>query len=33
MVLIKVNEVPTTKEGLKDRIRRAWRINPRRLYG
>ena len=33
MVLIKVNEVPTTKEGLKDRTRRAWRINPSRLYG
>lgn len=32
MVLIKVNEVPTTKEGLKDRTRRAWRINPSRLY-
>ena len=33
MVLIKVNEVPTTKEGLKERTRRAWRINPNRLYG
>lgn len=33
MVLIKINEVPTTKEGLKERIRRAWRINPSRLYG
>lgn len=33
MVLIKVNEVPTTKEGLKERTRRAWRINPSRLYG
>jgi hypothetical protein len=33
MILIKVNEVPTTKEGLKDRTRRAWRINPSRLYG
>lgn len=32
MVLIKVNEVPTTKEGLKDRTRRSWRINPSRLY-
>ena len=32
MVLIKVSEVPTTKEGLKDRTRRAWRINPSRLY-
>jgi hypothetical protein len=32
MVLIKVNEVPTTKEELKDRTRRAWRINPSRLY-
>lgn len=32
MVLIKVNEVPTTKEGLKARTRRAWRINPSRLY-
>lgn len=32
MVLIKVNEVPTTKEGLKDRTRRAWRINQSRLY-
>ena len=33
MVLIKVNEVPLTKEGLKERTRRAWRINPSRLYG
>lgn len=32
MVLIKVNEVPTTKEGLRNRTRRAWRINPSRLY-
>lgn len=33
MVLIKVNEVPSSKEGLKERTRRAWRINPSRLYG
>lgn len=32
MVLIKVNEVPTTREGLKERTSRAWRINPSRLY-
>ena len=33
MILVKVNEVPNTREGLKDRTRRAWRINPNRLYG
>lgn len=31
MVLIKISEVPTTKEGLKLRTSRAWRINPSRL--
>lgn len=31
MVLIKVSEVPTTKEGLKLRTSRAWRINTSRL--
>jgi hypothetical protein len=32
MIVIKVNEVPSSKEGLKERVRRAWRINPGRLY-
>lgn len=32
MVLIKISEVPKTKEGFKDRTRRAWRINSNRLY-
>lgn len=32
MVLIKVNKVPTTRYGLKERTSRAWRINPSRLY-
>jgi hypothetical protein len=32
MILIKVNEVPNSKEGLKERTRRAWRINQDRLY-
>lgn len=32
MVLIKISEVPNTKEGLKDRTKRAWRINSSRLY-
>ena len=32
MILIKVSEVPTTREGLKERTSRAWRINPSRLY-
>ena len=32
MVLIKINEVPTTREGLRERTSRAWRINPSRLY-
>lgn len=32
MVLIKVNKVPTTRDGLKERTSRAWRINPSRLY-
>ena len=32
MIIIKVNEVPNSKEGLKERVRRAWRINPDRLY-
>lgn len=32
MIVIKVNEVPTSKETLKERVRRAWRINSGRLY-
>ncbi|MBU5253326.1 hypothetical protein KQI46_15670 [Lysinibacillus capsici] len=32
MLIIKVNEVPNSKEGLKERVRRAWRINTDRLY-
>lgn len=32
MIVIKVNEVPNSKEGLKERTRRAWRINQDRLY-
>jgi hypothetical protein len=32
MIVIKINEVPNSKEGLKDRVRKAWRINPDRLY-
>ncbi|OJH16003.1 hypothetical protein BLX88_25930 [Bacillus obstructivus] len=32
MIVIKINEVPNSKEGLKERTRRAWRINQDRLY-
>jgi hypothetical protein len=32
VVLIKVNEVPSSSKELKERVRRAWRINPNRLY-
>ncbi|TYR81189.1 hypothetical protein FZC66_04815 [Priestia megaterium] len=32
MIVIKVNEVPNSKEGLRDRVRRAWRISQDRLY-
>lgn len=32
VIVIKVNEVPNSKEGLKERVRRAWRINADRLY-
>lgn len=32
MIVIKVNEVPNSKERLKDRVRRAWRISLDRLY-
>lgn len=32
MILIKVNEVPPSKEALKDRVMRAWRMNMDRLY-
>ncbi|MGL5244862.1 MAG: hypothetical protein ACRC7R_06800 [Sarcina sp.] len=31
MVLIKVSEVPSNREGLKERVRRAWRITSKRL--
>ncbi|AIQ20683.1 MULTISPECIES: hypothetical protein [unclassified Paenibacillus] len=32
MIIIKVNEVPNSKESLKARVRRAWRMNVDRLY-
>lgn len=32
MIVIKINEVPNSKEGLKERTRRAWKINQDRLY-
>lgn len=32
MIIIKVNEVPNSKESLKARVRRAWRMNIDRLY-
>jgi hypothetical protein len=32
MVLIKVKVVPPTREELRERVRKAWRINPNRLY-
>lgn len=32
MIVIKVNEVPSSKEGLKKRVKRAWRISMNRLY-
>ena len=32
MIVIKVNEVPNSKERLKDRVRRAWRISLDCLY-
>lgn len=32
MIIIKVKEVPNSREGLKDRVRRAWRMNMDRLY-
>ena len=32
MILIKISEVPNTKKELKERTRRAWRINSSRLY-
>lgn len=32
MIVIKVSEVPNSKEGLRDRVRRAWRISLDRLY-
>jgi len=32
MIVIKVNEVPNSKEGLKERVQRAWRIKLDRLY-
>ena len=32
MIIFKINEVPTSKEGLKQRVQRAWKINPSRLY-
>lgn len=32
MIIIKVNEVPNSRQALKDRVSRAWRINRDRLY-
>lgn len=32
MIVIKVNEVPPSKEGLRERVRKAWRISTDRLY-
>ncbi|MBJ8107867.1 MULTISPECIES: hypothetical protein [Bacillus cereus group] len=32
MIVIKVKEVPNSKDGLKNRVQRAWRINLDRLY-
>jgi len=32
MIIIKVKEVPNSKEALKERVRRAWRMNIDRLY-
>lgn len=32
MIVIKVNEVPTSREALKARVKRAWRISADRLY-
>ncbi|RAP74387.1 hypothetical protein [Paenibacillus montanisoli] len=32
MVIIKVNEVPNSKEGLKERVRKAWKMDQGRLY-
>lgn len=32
MIIIKVNEVPPSKEGLRERTSRSWRISLDRLY-
>lgn len=32
MVIIKINEVSKSKEDLKERVRRAWRMDQGRLY-
>ena len=32
MIVIKVNEVPNSKEGLRSRVEKRWRISPDRLY-
>ncbi|OAB27859.1 hypothetical protein [Paenibacillus macquariensis] len=32
MIIIKVKEVPNSKESLRERVRRAWRMNIDRLY-
>lgn len=32
MVIIKINEVPKSKEELKERVRRAWKMDQGRLY-
>lgn len=31
MVVIKINEIPRSKEGLRNRVRKNWRINSSRL--
>jgi hypothetical protein len=32
MIVIKINKVPSSKEGIKERARKAWRIKQDRLY-
>jgi hypothetical protein len=32
MVIIKINEVPNSKEALKERVKRSWKMDKGRLY-
>lgn len=32
MIIIKISEVPNSKEGLRERVRKHWRIDANRLY-